>query len=122
VAPTGEPAKPNTPLIRSIARRLAELMPSLADVPVLRSWAGIVEETPDYYPILDRVESPDGFVVAMVSGHGFGLSPATGKVISELVMKGASSVSIDGLTLSRFAGLDRAWRKARHWEATAYNT
>src|SRR5205823_2038744 len=64
VEPTGEPAKPNTPLIRNIARRLAELLPTLAEVPVLRSWAGVVEQTPDYSPILDRLESPVGFVVA----------------------------------------------------------
>jgi sarcosine oxidase subunit beta len=122
VAPGGEPAKPNTPLIRSIARRLAELMPPLAGVPVLRSWAGIVEETPDYWPIIDRLESPDGLVIAMVSGHGFGLCPATGKVVSELVTKGASSTDVDGLTLRRFAGLDASWRAARGWEAGAYNT
>jgi sarcosine oxidase subunit beta len=122
VAPAGEPAKPSTPLIRNIARRLAELMPPMAGVPVLRSWAGIVEETPDYHPILDRLDSPDGFVIAMVSGHGFGLCPATGKVISELVTKGASSVAVDGLGLRRFAGLDGAWRAARAWGAGAYNT
>jgi sarcosine oxidase, subunit beta len=37
VGPMGEPAKPSTPLMRNIARRLAELFPPLATVPVLRS-------------------------------------------------------------------------------------
>ena len=32
---TTEPSKPNTPLIRNIARRLAELLPGVADVPVI---------------------------------------------------------------------------------------
>ena len=50
---TADPSKPNTPLIRNIARRLAELLPDVADVPVLRSWAGIVEQSPDYMPIID---------------------------------------------------------------------
>ena len=43
---TGDPDKPNTPLIRNIARRLAELLPGAADVPVIRSWAGVVEQVP----------------------------------------------------------------------------
>jgi sarcosine oxidase subunit beta len=122
VAPSGEPGKPNTPLIRNIARRLAELMPSVADQPVLRSWAGVVEQAPDYYPIIDRLESPAGFIVATASAHGFGLCPASGRAISELVTKGTSSVPIEGLALGRFDGLERAWRESRDWVAGAYNT
>jgi sarcosine oxidase, subunit beta len=122
VGPTGEPGKPNTPLIRNIARRLAELMPSLADQPVLRSWAGVVEQAPDYLPIIDRLESPVGFIVATASAHGFGLCPASGRAISELVTKGTSSVPIEGLALGRFAGLKTSWRDARRWVAGAYNT
>jgi sarcosine oxidase subunit beta len=122
VEPDREPAKPNTPLIRSIARRLAELMPSVADQPVLRSWAGVVEQTPDYLPIIDRLDSPVGFVVATASAHGFGLCPASGLAISELVTKGTSSIPLEGLALGRFAGLEPAWRETRHWVAGAYNT
>jgi len=117
-----EPAKPNTPLIRSIARRLAEVFPSLADVAVVRSWAGVVEQAPDYWPIIDRLPSPEGFVVAVMSGHGFGPCPATGKAVSELVLKGASAIDIDGLALNRFADLPASWREARNWVAGAYNT
>src|SRR5262249_22162517 len=122
VALAGEPAKPSTPLVRSLARRLAELFPSLADVAVLRSWAGVVEEVPDYWPIIERFHAPEGVVMAMVSGHGFGLCPATGKAVSELVTKGRSSIELDGLTLGRFAGLAPSWREARSWTVGAYNT
>jgi sarcosine oxidase subunit beta len=122
VEPAGEPAKPSTPLVRNIARRLAELFPPLAAVPVLRAWAGVVEQTPDYSPIIDRLESPAGFVVATASGHGFGLCPATGKVVGELVTKGTSSIPVEGLGLGRFAGLAPGWRQARRWDAGAYNT
>ena len=47
---TAEPSKPSTPLIRNIARRLAELLPGAADTPVIRSWAGIVEQAPTTCP------------------------------------------------------------------------
>jgi sarcosine oxidase, subunit beta len=122
VALEREPAKSNTPLIRNIARRLAEVFPSLADVAVLRSWAGVVEQAPDYWPIIDRLPSPEGLVLAVMSGHGFGPCPATGKAVSELVVKGISSIDLDGLALSRFANLPASWREARNWVAGAYNT
>jgi sarcosine oxidase subunit beta len=122
VALDREPAKPNTPLIRSIARRLAEVFPSLAATPVLRSWAGVVEQSPDYWPIIERLASPEGFVIACMSGHGFGPCPASGKAVSELVLKGASSIDIDGLGLRRFADLPGSWRDGRAWAAGGYNT
>lgn len=112
---TAEPNKPNTPLIRNIARRLAELLPDVADVPVLRSWAGIVEQTPDYMPIIDISESPNNYVVVTASAHGFGISPATGKAISEIVLHGKSSIDISGLSLDRFADISADWREKRGW-------
>ena len=112
---TADPYKPNTPLIRNIARRLAELLPDVADVPVLRSWAGIVEQSPDYMPISGFAESPENYIVVTASAHGFGISPATGKVVSELVLHGKSSVDITGLGLGRFADITPDWREERGW-------
>ena len=51
-------ARPTTPLLRSLGRRLAELFRGAAHVRIIRSWAGIVENTPDGLPIIDRLRSP----------------------------------------------------------------
>ena len=112
---TTEPSKPNTPLIRNIARRLAELLPGAADVPVIRSWAGVVEQAPDYLPIIDIPDCPSNYVVVTASAHGFGISPATGKAVSELVLHGESSIDISGLGLGRFSDVSRDWREQRGW-------
>jgi len=117
---TSEPAKPNTPIIRNIARRLAELFPSLARTPVLRSWAGVIDVTPDQTCIIERL--PEGMIIAAASGHGFGLAPAIGQAIAGLAREGESPIPIAGLGLSRFARLDRGWRQKRRWTAGAYNT
>ena len=109
------PKKPNTPIVRNIARRLYELLPGVADVPVIRSWAGAVEVTPDNLPIVDRVGNPENMVVATLSSHGFGLSPATGKAIRDLVVDGASSLVPDGLKLDRFASHSDGWRERYGW-------
>ena len=110
-----DPSKPNTPLVRNIARRLAELLPGAADVPVIRSWAGVVEQAPDYLPIIDIPDSPGNYVVVTASAHGFGISPATGKAVSELVLYGESSVDISGLGLDRFSNVGPGWREERGW-------
>ena len=112
---TTEPSKPNTPLIRNIARRLAELLPGVAHVPVIRSWAGVVEQAPDYLPIIDILDSPSNYVVVTASAHGFGISPATGKVVSDLVLHGESSIDISGLSLDRFSDVSPDWREKRGW-------
>ena len=112
---TTEPGKPNTPLIRSIARRLAELLPDVADVPVIRSWAGVVEQAPDYMPIIDILDHPSNYVVVTASAHGFGISPATGKVVSDLVLYGETNIDIGGLGLGRFANVSPDWRQQRGW-------
>jgi sarcosine oxidase, subunit beta len=119
---TSQPAKPNTPVIRGCARRLTEAFPSLASTPLLRSWAGIVEVTPDHATVIEKADSPQGFIVVSGSGHGIGLSPAIGKVVSELVRDGKSSIPIQGLGLDRFANLEPNWKSARQWTAGSYNT
>ena len=112
---TTEPSKPNTPVIRNIARRLAELLPGAADVPVIRSWAGVVEQAPDYLPIIDILDCPSNYIVVTASAHGFGISPATGKVVSDLVLYGESSIDISGLGLGRFSDVSPDWREERGW-------
>ncbi|QHS17554.1 FAD-binding oxidoreductase [haloarchaeon 3A1-DGR] len=67
-----------------------------------RGWAGLYAMTPDHHPIIE--ETVPGFVNACgFSGHGFMHSPATGQVVSELVLDGAAStVDISELTADRF--------------------
>jgi len=116
------PNKPNTPLLRNIARRIYELWEGAGDIPLIRSWACVVETTPDFTPIIDILESPSNYIVVTLASYGFAPSPATGKVVSELVLSGETSVDIEGLRLSRFADLPRDWREEQDWAKGAYNT
>jgi sarcosine oxidase subunit beta len=118
IGPTGPDRRPSTPLLRNLSRRVAELFPKVADLRVIRSWAGVVENTPDGRPVLDRLTDPGNVTVATMSGVGFGLSPASGRAVSELVIDGRCSFTdLDKLKLSRFAGLAADWREARGWTA-----
>ena len=109
----GPKARPSTPLARNLAKRLAELLPKAAHLNVIRSWSGIIENSPDGRPIIDRLEN---IVVASMSSVGFGLSPASGHAIRDLVIDGKCSfVDIDILKLSRFDNLPADWREKRGW-------
>ena len=118
MTPDGPAARPGSPLIRNLARRVAEMFPKAAHLNVIRSWAGVIENTPDGRPILDRLTSPDNVTVASMSGVGFGLSPATGHAVRDLVIDGVCSFTdITKLGLARFADLPQDWREQRGWAA-----
>jgi len=118
MAPTGPASRPVSPLARNLARRVAEMFPRAAHLNVIRSWAGIVENTPDGRPILDRLRDPANVTVATMSGVGFGLSPASGHAIRDLVVDGTCSFAdIAKLGLARFADLEPDWRERRGWAA-----
>lgn len=116
--PTGPFARPTSPLVRNLARRVAEMFPKAAQLNVIRSWAGVIENTPDGRPIIDRLDNPGNVTVATMSGVGFGLSPASGHAIRDLVLDGSCSFAdIAKLGLARFAGLEPDWREQRGWAA-----
>jgi sarcosine oxidase subunit beta len=65
-------------------------------------WAGLYAVTPDHHPVVE--ETRPGFVNAVgFSGHGFMQSPATGKVVAELVLDGEPrTVDVAPLRADRF--------------------
>lgn len=70
-----------------------------------RAWAGLYEMTPDHHPILGPAPGIGGFFLANgFSGHGVMHSPATGKILADLILKGSSDL-IDAklLNYERFA-------------------
>ena len=79
-------------------------MPGMAQALFRGGWSGLFTTTPDWHPVLDRVDGIEGLYCAGgFSGHGFKLSPMIGVVMAELIMEGrATSVDISMLDLARF--------------------
>ena len=110
------PPRSSTPLALHIAARLAELFPRAAHARVIRSWAGIIENTPDGRPVLERLASPDNTVLVSLSSIGFGLSPATGHAVQQLVTDGRCSFAdLSSLGLARFGQLEPDWATIQGW-------
>jgi sarcosine oxidase subunit beta len=95
---------------------VAELMPGAAQLRLIRSWAGVIENTPDGRPVLDRLDNPANVVVATMSSVGFGLSPASGHAVRDLVLDGRCGfANLDKLRLSRFENIRDDWLEQRGW-------
>ena len=93
--------------IEKVLTRAAARVPCFENLAVnpKRCWAGLYEMTPDHHPILGPVEEVPGFFCANgFSGHGVMHAPATGKVVSDLVLEGKTDLIDAGLlSFSRFA-------------------
>jgi len=110
------PRAVNSPVMQSVAKRVFELFPKVAHARVIRSWAGVIENTPDGRPILDRLDAPANLVVASMSSVGFGLSPASGRAVMQLALHGACDFAdLSQLRLSRFDTLAADWQEAAGW-------
>lgn len=88
--------------LESSAQHLVELMPALAEVKVLRQWAGICDMTPDYSPIMG-LTPVDGFVQDVGWGtYGFKAGPIAGKMMAELITTNRTPELIKPFALERF--------------------
>ncbi|HEX5433300.1 MAG TPA: FAD-dependent oxidoreductase [Candidatus Angelobacter sp.] len=94
--------------IENILVLAANRVPAFENLPVnpKRAWAGFYEMSPDHHCILGPVEELRGFFLANgFSGHGVMHAPATGKILSDLILAGKTSVvdDISVLGFDRFA-------------------
>ena len=105
----GVEPEPNRQTVESTMRNLKRLVPSLADVGVLRTWAGRIDATPDAVPIIGEAPGIRGFYIGTgFSGHGFALGPGAGFTLAELILDGETSLDIRQLRYSRFEESDMA--------------
>lgn len=79
-------------------------LPALARSVPRGNWAGIYDDTPDYYPILGRLPHYTGlYCAAGFSGHGFKLSPSIGQCMAQLITTGQEPQDIQHFAYERFA-------------------
>jgi sarcosine oxidase subunit beta len=69
------------------APKIMDLLPGVADIPVLRTWGGVSSITPDMQPILGETDI-EGIYVAVSSYRGLMTSPAVGRIMAALVLDG----------------------------------
>lgn len=94
---------PNMRVAHASRDNFVKLFPSLGPVRLRRVWAGWIDSLPDALPVLGETGRAEGFLLATgFSGHGFAMGPIVGRVMSELIADGQSSVDISRLSFRRF--------------------
>src|SRR5690606_39737400 len=80
---------PNISTARKSLQGLHRLIPATRDLRIRRTWAGLIDATPDAIPVLGEAPEIGGFIFATgFSGHGFAMGPVAGKLIAELIVDG----------------------------------
>lgn len=84
---------------------LKRRVPAFGGLRLLNGWSGLYEMTSDHNPVIGEHPELEGFILANgFSGHGLMLSPATGKIVSELVrLKRSETFEITSFDVRRFA-------------------
>jgi glycine oxidase len=93
---------------QAIRTQLAELFPALADCPTQCCWSGFRPFSEDHLPLLGPVPGVERIFVA--AGHfrkGVMLSPATGKVMADLIVDGATTERMDAFSPARIPVMTR---------------
>jgi sarcosine oxidase subunit beta len=94
--------------IEKILIHAANRVPAFENLPInpKRAWAGLYEMTPDHHCVLGPVADVPGFFLANgFSGHGVMHSPATGKIMADMILQGKTNVvdDVSVLGFERFA-------------------
>jgi glycine/D-amino acid oxidase-like deaminating enzyme len=95
--------KPAARELREMRASLDARLPEIAGSAFVETWGGMIEASPDVLPIIAPIESIGDFYVATgFSGHGFGIGPGAGRLISEMVTGKADAARLRGFRLGRF--------------------
>lgn len=95
-------ARGNLPMLEHVMEAGMTLMPMIGKAKVLRTWAGIMDMTPDGSPIIDKTHIDGLFVDAGWNYGGFKAIPASGWCMAHLMATGESHAVARRFRLDRF--------------------
>jgi len=85
------------------AQTVHDLFPVMRDATIHRGWAGIEARMPDDIPVIGPSATvPGAFHAFGFSAHGFALGPIVGRIIADLVTRGATDLPIAPFSIGRF--------------------
>ena len=90
--------------IRRLVTRVADFLPIAEATRIHRTWAGLLDLTPDALPVIDS-PLPGLVVAAGFSGHGFCLGPVSGRLCADLALGRAPRHDVSSFRIDRFARL-----------------
>lgn len=96
--------EPEWDRLQEATEKALKRVPILAGAEVVRGWAGLREVTPDHLPIIGPLPGVEGvYCAAGFSGHGFMHAPASGRLVSELLLDGQAFLDLAPFRYERFS-------------------
>src|SRR5699024_2468296 len=96
--------KVNHEITKYIAKRATRFYPKIAQMNVIRSYAGLRPWTEDHLPIVSEVKDHPGFYVAAGhEGDGISLAMITGKLMEEMLNNKPTTIPVDPVSIERFS-------------------
>lgn len=98
----------STPVTNSITascicRGIMKYFPCLEEAKIVRTWAGWIDDCADHVPVISRVEEVPGLILACgFSGHGFGISPTVGMLLSQMALGEETALDVKDFRYDRF--------------------
>jgi glycine/D-amino acid oxidase-like deaminating enzyme len=85
-------------------RRLVDAFPVFQAARIAQSWAGYIDVTPDALPVMSAVPGLPGLYLASgFSGHGFGIGPAAGEAMADLIQGNTPAIGMRAFRFERYA-------------------
>ncbi|ATX81616.1 sarcosine oxidase subunit beta [Mariprofundus ferrinatatus] len=89
--------------LKTSAQTVTRFFPHMAQVRIVRTWAGIEGFMADGIPVIGKSAKAAGIFHAFgFSAHGFQLSPVVGRIMSELILDGKTDLPIEPFDIRRF--------------------
>ena len=93
--------------LKTSAQTVTQLFPHMSAARIVRAWAGIEAFMPDNIPVISPSSRARGVFHAFgFSAHGFQLSPVVGRIMSELILDGKTTLPIAPFDIRRFQAED----------------
>lgn len=87
----------------AICRAIMGYVPALADAKIVRTWAGWEDESVDGVPVISAIDEVPGLTIGCgFTGHGFGISPVVGLLLSELALGAPTTLDVSAFRYDRF--------------------
>ncbi len=97
--------------VSSLCDQVLDLFPFLSEVKINRQWAGMVDMTPDFAPIMGTTPVAGFYLDAGWGTWGFKATPISGKTMANTIATGKNDDLITSFNLSRFEDFELVGEK-----------
>ena len=90
------------PAMTATAKVYRDLLPALAQLRILRHWAGMIHATPDFGPLIGTHPTFKNLWISAGWSYGFASAPAVGELLAEAILTGTIDARIAPFAVDRF--------------------